>query len=505
MRESGKQRRSAATLVSILCAAACSASAAGNFPLVEAAKDQDRQQVRALLEQRADSNARSDDGSTALLWASHWNDLQTAKALLDAGANPNAANAFGMTPLAQACVNRSAALAELLLKAGADPNTPISTGETPLMTCARTGSADAVRALIAHGAAIDATEPIENQTALMWAAAERHPGVVKALIDAKADLLARTKKGFTAIHFAARKGDEECVQLFLDAGVDVNIRTKLEPEKGDGGGAATRTRRVSADGYTPLLVATVRGQVQLAHYLLEQGADPNVEDAGFMPLHWAVATWENAYANPVYGYEDPMAGIQDREEKLKLVKALLDHGADVNARMTMRPPLRGGYGDVIGASPFLLASSVDDVEMLRILLDAGADPNLVTATNTTPIMAATGLHHRLGESTVTETQAIETVKFLLDLGLDPKGTTTFGENALFAAAYRGWNRLMLQLIELGVDVNALSKAGITPWLAASGKGDRLGGVLYNQEGAELLLKHGADPTLGQPCLAQGKC
>ena len=44
-----------------------------------------------------------------------------------------------------------------------------------------------------------------------------------------------------------------------------------------------------------------------------------------------------------------------------------------------------------------------------------------------------------------------------------------------------------------------------PWLAASGQGDRLGGVLYNKEGADLLLKHHADPKLGHPCQAQNKC
>ena len=83
--------------------------------------------------------------------------------------------------------------------------------------------------------------------------------------------------------------------------------------------------------------------------------------------------------------------------------------------------------------------------------------------------------------------------------------TTLNENALFGPAYRGWNTLLELLIEKGADVNVVSKAGITPWLAASGLGDRLGGVLYNKEGADLLLKHGADPTLGRPCQAQNKC
>src|SRR4029450_13604775 len=119
---------------------------------------------------------------------------------------------------------------------------------------------------------------------------------------------------------------------------------------------------------------------------------------------------------------------------------------------------------------------------------------------------------------------------------DATGATTNGENALYGAAYRGWNTLLALLIEKGADVNAVSKANVTPWLAASGYGDRLGGVpynkegagllledgaqpgraasssgdrrggvLYNKEGADLLLEHGADPKLGKPCQAQKKC
>ena len=76
---------------------------------------------------------------------------------------------------------------------------------------------------------------------------------------------------------------------------------------------------------------------------------------------------------------------------------------------------------------------------------------------------------------------------------------------MFGAAYRGWNTLLELLIAKGADVNAVSQAGITPWLAASGYGDRLGGVLYNKEGADILLRHGADPKLGKPCQAQVRC
>ena len=80
-----------------------------------------------------------------------------------------------------------------------------------------------------------------------------------------------------------------------------------------------------------------------------------------------------------------------------------------------------------------------------------------------------------------------------------------GENALFGAAYRGWNTLVQLLTDNGTDVNAISKSGMTPWRAASGQGDRLGGVLFNPDTAALLVKHGADPKLGKPCMAQTKC
>jgi ankyrin repeat protein len=478
---------------SILSAAAVLVAAAPTqgpgAQLVEAAHTQNAQLIRSLVSQKADVNARSGDGSTALLWLAHWNDADSADLLLRSGADANIANDFKMTALSQACLNGSTEFVRLLLKSGANPNTPIATGETPLMTCAKTGATDGVRLLVEYGAQVNATEPSQNQTAIMWAIAERHPDVTKALIAAHADLKAHTKPGFAPIHFAARIGDLESIKLLLAAGVDVNVQT-------------TGT----AVGYTPLLIATVRAQIDTALYLLDHGADPNVEAAGLTPLHWASTSWEGFASNPVYGFEDPMSGIQDRQAKLRLVKALLAHGANVNARMTKKQPqFATGYQDCVGATPLLLAASVDDVEMMRILLAAGADPKITTATKATTIMAATGLNHGIGESFVTESQAMDAVKILLDLGVEPKGETTLNENALFGPAYRGWNTLLAQMIDLGVNVNAVSKAGVTPWLAAAGYGDRLGGVLYNKEGADLLQKHGADPKLGTPCEAQNKC
>ena len=501
----------------VLMAAALIA-ADGDVRLVDAARRNDTQMVRALLKQRADVNVRAHDGSSALLWAAHWNDLETADALIRAGADVNVANDLRTTPLSLACTNANAGLVQRLLDAGANPNTPIATGETPLITCAGTGNTDAVRALLARGADVNARETTQNQTALMWAATERHPEMVKLLIAHGADLQARTKRGFSALHFAARVGDVESAQLLLAAGTDINIRSQPsstdKPMPGAPGNYTGGTGRVGGPSYeatvsagsTPLLVATVRAQVPFALFLLERGADPNAGDAGMTPLHWAVATWESGEANPVFGFTDAMSGIPERQAKLQLVKALLARGADPNVPMTQRPPgFAGGHTDVIGATPFLLASAAADMEMMRLLLDAGADPKVATKSNMTAIAAATGVNRVQGESDVSEAQALEVVRFLIELGVDPKVAVSTGENAIFGAAYRGWNSVVRLLAEHGTDVNAISKSGTTPWRAASGQGDRLGGVLFNTETAALLVSLGADPKLGKPCMAQTRC
>src|SRR5882672_9737840 len=213
--------------------------------VIDAARRQDPAQVRALLQQRVDVNVPQADGATALHWAAHWSDVDTADLLLRAGANPNALNELGVTPLSLACTNASAAMVQRLLEAGANPN---ATGARvpPLMTCARTGSVEAVRALIARKADVNAREAVRDQTALMWAVAQKRADVARILIEGGADVRARSRLsrvvvnranpndiytavvgtvsqgGSTPLLFAARHGDVESAKVLLASGANVN-------------------------------------------------------------------------------------------------------------------------------------------------------------------------------------------------------------------------------------------------------------------------------------------
>ncbi len=487
----------------------------GDRRLVQAVKTQNTPAVPGLLKESVDVNMPDTDGTTALHWAAHWNDVATVDLLIGAGAKADIVSDLQVTPLSEACMNASAPIVERLLKAGANANLAIATGETPLMICARTGSADAVKALLAAGADANAKEPLLGQTPLMWAVAERHPDAAKALIDAGADTKARTKLGFTPLHFAAREGNIESARVLLAAGVDINLRSETDaPAAGRGAGARRGgllgfqgNSYTESNGATPLLVAATKAQIPMALFLLEQGAKADDDGAGFTALHWASGVWEGEQANPVVGFSDPMSGIPDRAAKLELIKALLSHGADVNAKITKNPPgFAGGYlKSKVGATPAFLAAYALDLELLQLLREAGADLTVPTRENVTPLMAAVGVGRRLGYSDAKEDRAMEVATYLLGQKNDAATISTRGENALHGAAYLGWNEMVQFMVDRGAGVNVVAKTGTTPYLAAMGEGDRQGGVNYFPETAALLVKLGADPKLGAPCNAQGAC
>jgi uncharacterized protein len=428
-------------------------------PLAEAAEAMDRARIRSLLKLQADVNAPQVDGMTALHWAVYQNDTEVAKLLVDAGANVKAENRYGVTPLSLACQNGNTVLVELLLDAGADPNTTLPGGETVLMTAARTGRTGPVKALLSRGAKANWKE-LHGQTALMWAAAEGHSAVVELLIGAGADF--RTPlvdSGFTPLFFAVREGRSGVVRTLLKAGVDVN--ETIEPLKMSPKGPRKRM--------SPLLLAVENGHFELAAELLEAGADPNDQRSGFTALH--AITWVRKPNHGDGEDGDPAPIGSGKLSSLAFVRKLVEHGADVNARLKTGKSGRGELNR-IGATPFLLAAATDDAALMRLLVDLGAEPLVGNADHCTPLMAAAGVGTLApGEEAGTEPEALEAVQLALDLGCDINAVDDNGETAMHGAAYKSLPNVVQLLADKGAKIevwNRENKYGWTPLQIAEG-------------------------------------
>jgi ankyrin repeat protein len=491
------------------------AAAAEDLRLVTAAQKRDISSIRQLLKQGVNVNAPQPDGATALAWAAHWDDLPTAELLLAAGANPNAANELGMTPLMLAASNGNSAMVEKLLNAGANAALARSTGETALLLASRVGSPDVVKALIAHGADVNAKTRF-GDTALMFAAAEKHPEVASILVElgakvgAQTEIVKKTGKGmteptenepapqlinknqavavaqlpkdgdydpprpeggFTPLLHAAVSGDLASARLLVAGGADVN--------------------QAAADGATPLIVSIVKHHEDIALFLLEKGADPNVSEPGYTALHCASVTGQMAVA-----------------------KALLERGADANAGVTMplrlsaafipyNPDLLAGRLSQVGATPFMQAAKAVNVPMMRLLVAGGADPRLVAKDGTSAIMLAAGLGKRslsdmfafIQYYSWDEERAIAAIAAAIELGGDVNAANKFGETALHGAVYHSATKVMQFLVEKGANINAANWADQTPLRAA--QGHLYSGTFVRYPEAEaLLVKLGADPKAG---------
>ena len=417
-------------------------------PIVDAARNADRDALRALIEKKVDVNATEADGSTALLWASYRDDTESAKLLIRARANVNAANDLGVTPLWTASQNGSSAMVRTLLEAGANPNAALLAGETPGMVAARSGYAEIVEQLLVKGANANA-RGARGQTALMWAVAQKHPDVVKVLLAHGADVQARSEVwrevmavpphgqleynraiphgGETALMFAARVGDLASAKLLVAAGSNVNDQ--------------------DAWGVSATVLAAHSGFGEFVEFLLDKGADPNAAAAGFTALHEA---------------------IMRRNERM--VSALLAHGADANAPLRTWTPTRRSSHDLhfepalVGATPFWLAARFSQPNVMRLLVNHGADPLFVHHSDyiaeagsrhrteaTTPLMAATGMGGGTAWVPVPraerEALALEAVKLAAELGVDVNAANTDGRTALDAAKALRYDSVVKFLVE----------------------------------------------------------
>jgi ankyrin repeat protein len=481
----------AALMGSTMFAGAALAAGASDMSLVAAAKEGDRATVQTLLKGRAKQDVAGVQGTAALVWAATRNDMEMADLLLKAGANAKAANEFGATALYAAAEHANPAMAVKLLAAGANANAALPSGETPLMVASRRGNLETVRALLKGGADPNAQEANGGQSALMFAISERQAPVVEELVKGGANVSAGSKTGFTPLMFAAQQGDADSAKVLLRAGAKAN---DVQPKT----------------GLTALMIASAMAQAPVVDLLLDNGADPNVLDTnGYAPLHRVVRDSD-------YGID-----MERRGAILTIVKSLLKHGADPNLRIKqdkekVAAEIKAGanafYGkratvtvtEIVlqGATPLLLAAEVNNLDVIKTLVEAEADPNIPTESGTTALMMAAGAGTDVQRAREPEERAVavQTAKYLVEHGADVNKAGQFGWTALHAAAYQGLNDVISYLVSKGGNIDAKDKFGQTPLsISLSVLTKEIGARRlqiprrYREDTAKLILALGATP------------
>jgi ankyrin repeat protein len=412
--------------------------------------------VRAMLDHGADPNRRADDDSTPLLYAlrgaqqiavaMRYRDkphlanmsaepsryLETVKLLLARHADVNAADRSGDTALHAAARIPSPFLASRLLEAGARANATARYGnddETVLETAVQSHSREVVRMLLAHGASVHFAD--ERRRILLAQSAAGDPGVLRQLIAAGADFSHRADgsgPGDCAMAVTALGTQLESIKILAqhDAGTPKLLERAFlaSLSSGPDRNPLVRFRRLRTvewliqHGVSPsapdnsglaLLSAASQGHVEIVLLLKAYGVKLDVSkfpgnpqradldrsdfDAAIVDAPWraflsrAVGYPLGLNASAAYGFVDDVRenlrkhpeainGIPSasplmfaaRGGHLEIVKLLLDQGADVNPQVE-----RGGW---FGATPLEAAAALGHVEVMRLLIERGADVNV---------------------------------------------------------------------------------------------------------------------------------
>jgi ankyrin repeat protein len=457
-----KARHIFAFIVMSLLGVTILASTRDDVRLVNAVKNRDVATVRTLLKQRIDPNGPDVDGTTPLIWAAHNGDSETGKLLIAAGANVKATNRYGVSALIEAAILGDVAMMDALLKAGADANSTYGAGETSLMLAARTGNLNAVKLLIDRGSNVNGADEFKGYTPLMFAATENQPAVAKLLIERGANvnaasrrfqfgelksasggaLMERAEGGMTPLHYAAREGSVETGEVLIAGGADVNAP---EPQH----------------KFTPMLIAVYNGKYDFVSLLIKHGA--NVNDGS---LYMAIELRNmDTYSNR------PNPPETDRTlTATDIVKMLLAQGADPNQVFDKNPPQIQTQGTVTvpaGATAFYRAVKAADLTVMRMLLDKGANAGIAIKNGGTPLMlAAGGGPARTQEEEVVDkagrADPVEVVKMILDAGADINAVNDQENTAVHLAAQRGSDKVVQYLVSRGAKLDLKNKQGKTP-------------------------------------------
>jgi len=452
----------------------------GVQPLHLAAQAGNPEGVKALLDRGADMNARDvTHGRTPLIFAASQGRVEAMKLLIAKGADVKLATTVIDYRTRSAADNQARQARDRIVAAttGRATNSNINLNDPPPTAQAAAagggGRAGAAGAAGARGGGGRGAQPIDpNDPAAQAAGGGRGrgggmPGGPRPASDI--ENIGR-QGGFTALHYAARDGYTDAAVLLLNSGMDINMPTE-------------------GDKSTPIAIAAINGQYDLALAFLERGGNPNlVNDDGVAPLfatlnnEWALRTW----------YPQPTAGSQQKASYLQLMESLLKAGADPNAR-TVTHIWYAAYNtgrmgvEFTGATPFWRAAYALDVEAMKLLVRYGADPNIATMSfgsarrpndlsgmpsvppggpHVPPFHAASGVgygtsrvaqqHRHVPDGWMPAAQY-----FIEELKVDINMRDADGFTALHHAAARGDNEMIKYLVSKGADVMAVNRAGQT--------------------------------------------
>jgi len=441
-------------------------------PLFMASTNGNAAIIERLLKAGADARSKKSNGTTALMIAAASGNADAVKVLLDHGADLTAKEyAHGQTALMFGSSLNRAEVVKLLMRRGADADISSNVAKLERVTFDVDGNVvPNAPARGGRGAAAGAADPTKEKPGAEKKAA-RAAGDAPASAELKPEEAANADApgpggkapdpaanggrggfaprqvgpsymgGMTALLYAARDGQMDAARELVAAGADIN-------------------KVSTGDKISPMVMAIVNGHLDLAKMLLDRGADPNlVSEAGLTALYttidvqWAPHAW----------FPQPITD-QEQVTYLDLMKALLAHGANVNARLGKKIWFRSFTHDVTwidpaGATAFWRAAQSTDLAAMRLLVEHGADPNITNNNGDTPLMAAAGIGWGANFTTNAPGSPMPAVRYCVELGNNVNAVDQAGYTALHGAGYTGNNEMVKFLVEKGAKVDVKSKRG----------------------------------------------
>lgn len=370
--------------------------------------------------------------------------------------------------------------------------------EKLLLSACLNNNADYMASLLEKGADPDTVDSINGRSLLHIAAAKNYVRILSLLISSGADVNHKDLKGKTPLYDTVYNGGSaglETAQKLIEAGADVNSQDE--------------------DGWTPLHLSVNSNKTEMAGFLLKAGADPNIlNNIGLSPLYISLVNssircaelmllhsgdikkeivpalmqhairagdkemvcklaseWDN-WAEPAYKSKYPLFKAAQKRD-ICMIRLLLELGAGTTA---------DEFTDALA-----IATINQDIDIVRILLEHGADPNLYTTIGfrdgTLPLIEAARKNNA------------KMIGLLLNYGADVLLKGRHGESLLPAAVGHGSDKVITVLVKAGADINAIDGNNFTSLHLAAMRGNISLIFRLIRLGADIDLKDSLNRTV----------